>query len=179
MSNELKNVMTNFLQMQNPLGSGSLPNNTVANPRCDVKAITTRSGVAYDGPTIPPTPSPLPKEVERETEATKDKLDECLALVDLGGSINPNCHLSVWKNLSLRTKRLLRSHDTKTAARFADQSVAHPKGVAKDVFGEKPLRVKDGPHSRNSCIIMMKRVHQVNDIDVACKDMAQNAQFFG
>ncbi|GJR15051.1 hypothetical protein Tco_0797703 [Tanacetum coccineum] len=74
MSNELKNVMTNFLQMQNPSGSGSLPSNTVANPRGDVKAITTRSGVAYDGPTIPPTPSPLPKEVERETEATKDKV---------------------------------------------------------------------------------------------------------
>ncbi|GJU88637.1 DNA-directed DNA polymerase [Tanacetum coccineum] len=54
-------------------GSGSLPSNTVANPRGDVKAITTRSGVAYDGPSILPTPSPLPKEVERETEATKDK----------------------------------------------------------------------------------------------------------
>ncbi|GKE45505.1 hypothetical protein Tco_1472789, partial [Tanacetum coccineum] len=40
----------------------------------DVKAITTRSGVAYDGPTIPPTPSPLLKEVERETEVTKDKV---------------------------------------------------------------------------------------------------------
>ncbi|GJX11479.1 reverse transcriptase domain-containing protein [Tanacetum coccineum] len=36
-------------------------------------AITTRSGVAYNGPTIPPTPS-LSKEVERETEATKDKV---------------------------------------------------------------------------------------------------------
>ncbi|GJW43844.1 reverse transcriptase domain-containing protein, partial [Tanacetum coccineum] len=53
--------------------TGSLPSNTVANPRGDVKAITTRSGVAYDGPTIPPTPSPLPKEVEHETEATNDK----------------------------------------------------------------------------------------------------------
>ncbi|GJS67463.1 reverse transcriptase domain-containing protein [Tanacetum coccineum] len=40
----------------------------------DVKAITTRSGVAYNGPTIPHTPSPLPKEVERETEVTKDKV---------------------------------------------------------------------------------------------------------
>ncbi|GJT00287.1 reverse transcriptase domain-containing protein [Tanacetum coccineum] len=55
-------------------GSGSLPSNTVANPIGDVKAITTRSGVAYDGPTIPPTPSPLPKEVERGTEATKYKV---------------------------------------------------------------------------------------------------------
>ncbi|GKE57786.1 reverse transcriptase domain-containing protein, partial [Tanacetum coccineum] len=67
------NILTN-MQNQNTSGSGSLPSNTVANPRGDVKAITTRSGVAYDGPTIPPTPSPLPKEVERKTEATKDKV---------------------------------------------------------------------------------------------------------
>ncbi|GKB28584.1 retrovirus-related pol polyprotein from transposon TNT 1-94 [Tanacetum coccineum] len=70
---ELKNMMTSFLQMNTASSSGSLPSNTAANPRGDVKAITTRSGVSYDGPTIPPTHSPLPKEVERKTEATKDK----------------------------------------------------------------------------------------------------------
>ncbi|GKB30433.1 hypothetical protein Tco_0869834 [Tanacetum coccineum] len=73
-NNEIKNMLSNFFQMQNPSGSGSLPSNTVANPRGDVKAITTRSGVAYDGPSIPPTPSPLPKEVEREIKATKNKV---------------------------------------------------------------------------------------------------------
>nr|GEV88048.1 DNA-directed DNA polymerase [Tanacetum cinerariifolium] len=73
-NNELKNMMSSFLQIQSPLGSGSLPRNTVANPRGDLKAITTQSGVAYDGPTIPPTPSPLPKKVVRETEVTKDKV---------------------------------------------------------------------------------------------------------
>ncbi|GJZ01592.1 reverse transcriptase domain-containing protein [Tanacetum coccineum] len=52
-------------------GSGSLPSNTVANPKSDLKAITTRSGVSYQGPTIPTTSSP-PKVVERETEVTKD-----------------------------------------------------------------------------------------------------------
>ncbi|GKA63647.1 reverse transcriptase domain-containing protein [Tanacetum coccineum] len=67
------NILTN-MQNQNSSGSGSLPSNTVANPRGDVKAITTRSGVVYDGPLVPPTPSPPPKEVERETEATKDKV---------------------------------------------------------------------------------------------------------
>nr|GEY55052.1 reverse transcriptase domain-containing protein [Tanacetum cinerariifolium] len=71
--NELKNMMSSFLQMQQSSGSGSLPSNTAADPRGYLKAITTRSGVAYDGPTIPPTPSPLPKVVERETEATKDQ----------------------------------------------------------------------------------------------------------
>ncbi|GJS72333.1 reverse transcriptase domain-containing protein [Tanacetum coccineum] len=72
-NNQIMNILTN-MQNQNSSGLGSLPSNTVANPRGDVKAITTRSGVAYDGPTIPPTPSPPLKEVERETEVTKDKV---------------------------------------------------------------------------------------------------------
>ncbi|GKG26668.1 hypothetical protein Tco_0402371, partial [Tanacetum coccineum] len=45
--------------------------NTVANPKSDLKAITTRSGVSYQGPTIPTSSSP-PKVVECETEVTKD-----------------------------------------------------------------------------------------------------------
>ncbi|GJT88909.1 reverse transcriptase domain-containing protein [Tanacetum coccineum] len=57
---------------QSPSSSGSLPSDIVANPRGDVKAITTRSGVLYEGPSIPPTSS-LPKEVERESEVTRDK----------------------------------------------------------------------------------------------------------
>ncbi|GKC41591.1 reverse transcriptase domain-containing protein [Tanacetum coccineum] len=73
-NNELKNMMNSFFQMQSPSGSGSLPSNTIANPRGDLKAITTRSSVTCDGPTIPTTSSPLLKEVERELEATKDKM---------------------------------------------------------------------------------------------------------
>ncbi|GJR91230.1 reverse transcriptase domain-containing protein [Tanacetum coccineum] len=38
----------------------------------DVKAITTRSGVSYNGPQIPPSISSLPKEMENEPEVTKD-----------------------------------------------------------------------------------------------------------
>ncbi|GJZ41888.1 reverse transcriptase domain-containing protein [Tanacetum coccineum] len=53
-------------------GSGLLPSNTIANPRGDLKAITTRSGISYDGPPIPPPSSSLPKVVEREPEVTKD-----------------------------------------------------------------------------------------------------------
>nr|GEZ39919.1 reverse transcriptase domain-containing protein [Tanacetum cinerariifolium] len=60
--------------MHSPSGSGSLLSNTIANPRGDLKAITTRSGVAYEGPSIPPTSYSLPKEVERESEVTKDKV---------------------------------------------------------------------------------------------------------
>ncbi|GKC51770.1 reverse transcriptase domain-containing protein [Tanacetum coccineum] len=52
-------------------GSGTLPSNTITNPKVDLKGITTRSGVAYQGPTIPTTFFP-PKVVEHETEVTKD-----------------------------------------------------------------------------------------------------------
>ncbi|GKB34671.1 reverse transcriptase domain-containing protein [Tanacetum coccineum] len=184
---------------QSPSGSGSLPSNTVANPRGDVKAFTTRSGVAYDGPTIPPTPSPFLKEVERETEflqifqrlhfdisfvdallhmpkfastfkillSNKEKLfelastplnencsavllkklleklrdlgkflipcdfselDECLALADLGTSINL-MPLSVWKKLSLPELT-----PTRMTLELVNQSVAILVAVAKDVF---------------------------------------------
>ncbi|GJT99578.1 hypothetical protein Tco_1109917 [Tanacetum coccineum] len=53
-------------------GSGTLPSNTISNPKVDLKGITTRSDVAYQGPTFPTTSSSLPKVVERETEVTKD-----------------------------------------------------------------------------------------------------------
>nr|GEX78785.1 reverse transcriptase domain-containing protein [Tanacetum cinerariifolium] len=62
-----------YIQEAAYAATGSLPSNTIANPIGDLKAITTHSGVSYDGPTIPPTP-PLSKEVERETKATKDKV---------------------------------------------------------------------------------------------------------
>ncbi|GJU96114.1 hypothetical protein Tco_1320870 [Tanacetum coccineum] len=40
--------------------------------RGDMKAITTRSGVSYDRPQVPPPASSLPKVVEHEPEVTKD-----------------------------------------------------------------------------------------------------------
>nr|GFC61777.1 reverse transcriptase domain-containing protein [Tanacetum cinerariifolium] len=54
--------------MASSLGSGTHPGNTVTNPKDDLKGITTRSGVAYKGPTIP-TPSKI---VKQGTKATKD-----------------------------------------------------------------------------------------------------------
>nr|GEY65082.1 reverse transcriptase domain-containing protein [Tanacetum cinerariifolium] len=54
-------------------GSGTLPSNTITNPKEDLKGITTRSGIAYKGPTIPTTSS-HPKVVERETEVTTDTM---------------------------------------------------------------------------------------------------------
>nr|GEX12585.1 DNA-directed DNA polymerase [Tanacetum cinerariifolium] len=72
-NNKLENMLSNYFQNK-PSGSGSVPfpSNTVNNPKSDLKASTTRSGVSYDGPPIPPLFSPSPKVVEKEPEVTKD-----------------------------------------------------------------------------------------------------------
>ncbi|GJR58844.1 hypothetical protein Tco_1501006 [Tanacetum coccineum] len=69
--NNLQNMICGLFQNQAST-SGTLPSNTILNPKGEMKAITTRSGVAYEGPSIPTNPSPK-KVVERETEETTDK----------------------------------------------------------------------------------------------------------
>ncbi|GJZ01593.1 reverse transcriptase domain-containing protein [Tanacetum coccineum] len=77
----LQSQMTNLTDMLSKFvnanttstsGSGTLPSNTITNPKVDLKGITTRSGVAYQGPIIPTTTSSPPKVVEREPEVTKN-----------------------------------------------------------------------------------------------------------
>nr|GEY72714.1 reverse transcriptase domain-containing protein [Tanacetum cinerariifolium] len=56
------------------------------------------------------------------------ELEECLALADLGASINL-MPLSLWKKLSL-----LKLNPTRMNLELANRSVAYPVGVAEDVF---------------------------------------------
>ncbi|GJV77146.1 reverse transcriptase domain-containing protein [Tanacetum coccineum] len=75
-----QNMMLNMFQKQmgnnNASSSGTLPSNTIPNPRNECKGITTRSGVVLDGP-LPPMPPPFvnpDNEVAKETEVTKDQV---------------------------------------------------------------------------------------------------------
>nr|GEW53416.1 hypothetical protein [Tanacetum cinerariifolium] len=66
---ESQNQRMNFMQNlhnNKASSSSSLPSNTILNPRNEAKSITTRSGISYDGPPIPP---PV---MEKEPEATQD-----------------------------------------------------------------------------------------------------------
>nr|GFB09212.1 reverse transcriptase domain-containing protein [Tanacetum cinerariifolium] len=68
-------MMASLLQINiaSTSGSGSLPSNTVANPKGELKAITTRSGLVIDGPTVPtPSRSINPEEDERVDETFTD-----------------------------------------------------------------------------------------------------------
>ncbi|GJX67376.1 reverse transcriptase domain-containing protein, partial [Tanacetum coccineum] len=108
-------------------GSGTLPSNTITNPKVDLQGITTRSGVAYQGPTIHTTSSP-PKVVEREPEVDTVLPTNNGTLADLGASINL-MPLSMWKKLYLPELT-----PTCMTLELADHSITKPIGIAEDVY---------------------------------------------
>ncbi|GJS35773.1 reverse transcriptase domain-containing protein [Tanacetum coccineum] len=71
-TNELKNMMASFFQMNtaSSSGSGPLPSNTIANPKGELKAITTRSGIVLDGPSVPMPPLFINPEEDGRAEET-------------------------------------------------------------------------------------------------------------
>ncbi|GKA50181.1 reverse transcriptase domain-containing protein [Tanacetum coccineum] len=139
------------------LGSGSHPGNTIANPKGELKAITTRSSLVLDGPSVlMPPPFINLKEDERAEETLMDpglveytikkvyprkKLRDpgkfllpcgfselkCKVLADLGASINL-MPLSVWKKLGL--PELISTHMT---LELANRAICTPAGIARDV----------------------------------------------
>ncbi|GJV32924.1 reverse transcriptase domain-containing protein [Tanacetum coccineum] len=242
-NNKLENMLSNYFQMNKPSGSGSLPSNTVVNPKGDLKAITTRSGVSYDGPLIPRKESPsfsdallyMPKSASTfknllsnneklfelantpvnencsavilkklpENLGVPDKflipcnfleIVECLALADLGASINL-MPLSIWRKLSLPELT-----PTQMILELADRSTTRPTGIAEevfvrpflrtaraliDVYGEElTLQVSDEAitfkvgntlrYSYNDA----ESINRIDVIDVACEEYSQEVLGF-
>nr|GEZ66320.1 reverse transcriptase domain-containing protein [Tanacetum cinerariifolium] len=182
--------MMNFMQNlynNKPLSSISLPSNTIPNLKGEAKEITTKSGMSYKEPPIPPPgveeqePTEVTTDIELPSiediqppsvqvqkllnnknnliELTKTPLNEnclaivlkklpeklgdpgrflipcdflefdnCLALADLGKSINL-MPLSIWKKLKLPTL-----NDIKMVLELADRTISKPTGVAENVF---------------------------------------------
>nr|GEV47762.1 reverse transcriptase domain-containing protein [Tanacetum cinerariifolium] len=70
---DFQNQMMNFMQNlynNKPSSSSSLPSNTIPNPKGEAKAITTRSGITYKEPPIPP-PGVEEQEATEETTDTE------------------------------------------------------------------------------------------------------------
>nr|GEW16566.1 hypothetical protein [Tanacetum cinerariifolium] len=84
-----------------PPGSGSLPSNTVANPKGEIKAITTRSGRVLDGPTVPTPPTFInSEEDERYQKMLKAILSNKERLQELANTpLNENCSAVILKKL--------------------------------------------------------------------------------
>nr|GEW60600.1 hypothetical protein [Tanacetum cinerariifolium] len=57
LNNDMRSILGSFFQNQAST-SGTLLSNTIPNPKGEMKAVTTRSGLAYEGPSIPTNSSP-------------------------------------------------------------------------------------------------------------------------
>ncbi|GJX80892.1 hypothetical protein Tco_0329041 [Tanacetum coccineum] len=173
-----------FFQMNtaSSLGSGSLPSNIIANPRGDLKAITTQSGISYDGPPIPPPLSPLPKVVEREPEVTKATVQpsteniqppvvQTQAPIDepvpwpmlVQASTLP---LSLWKKLSLPEFT-----PTQMILELADRSTTSPS------VDNEAITFKVGQTLRYSYNDVVS-INRIDFIDVAYEEYAQEVLGF-
>nr|GEY72117.1 reverse transcriptase domain-containing protein [Tanacetum cinerariifolium] len=71
-TNELKNMIASFFQMNttSTSGSGPFPSNTIANSKGELKAIIARSGIVLDGPSIPIPPPFINLEEDEHVEET-------------------------------------------------------------------------------------------------------------
>nr|GEZ17199.1 reverse transcriptase domain-containing protein [Tanacetum cinerariifolium] len=138
LNNDMRSILESFFQNQAST-SGTLPSNTIPNPKGEMKAITTRSGLAYEGPSIPFNSSlekpcslrSFPKSLEIPASFLFHVISRewmYATLWPLGASINL-MPLSIWKKLSLP-----RLTPTRMTLELADRSITRPKGLAEDVF---------------------------------------------
>nr|GFC26204.1 hypothetical protein [Tanacetum cinerariifolium] len=110
--------------------SSSLPSNTIPNPKGEAKSITTRSGMSYKEPPIPPTGvnQQEPVEVRKDTEPQNSD-DIHPPTVQAEGPKDKPADEPVVKKLRLPTL-----NDKKMVLELVDRTISKPTGVAENVF---------------------------------------------
>ncbi|GJT81385.1 reverse transcriptase domain-containing protein [Tanacetum coccineum] len=144
-------------------GLGSLPSNTVANPRGDLKEITTQSGISYDGPPILPPLSPLPKVVEWEPKVTKDTVQPSTE------NIQPPLYE---KDDNLASKFVEIFRELHFELSFVDALLHMPKFSSMFKIDDEAITFKVGQTSRYSYNDVVS-INRIDVIDVACEEYAQ------
>nr|GEW80188.1 reverse transcriptase domain-containing protein [Tanacetum cinerariifolium] len=122
-----------------PPGSGSLPSNTVSNPKGELKAITTRSGLVLDGPTIPTPPLFINPEEDERVEETLTNPDLSEYTIKLHVNITLADALILMPNGYLEevTQKLRDLGKFLIPCGFSElkcKALADLAGIARDVF---------------------------------------------
>nr|GEV31176.1 reverse transcriptase domain-containing protein [Tanacetum cinerariifolium] len=153
--------------------------NTITNSKEDFKGITTRCGIAYQGPTIPTTFSSLPKVVECETKVTKDTMPHTN-----NGSTKEVQPPVVQTETSMLNSKLVVVPIIEPVV--APRSFLKTERALIDVFeGELTLRVgKEAitfnldQTSRYSANYNDMTANQIDVIDMACEEYSQEVLGF-
>nr|GFA24574.1 hypothetical protein [Tanacetum cinerariifolium] len=170
---DMRNILSSFFQNQ-PLTSGTLPSNTIPNPKGEMKVVTTRSGLAYEGPSIP-TKSPLEKVDEQNTEEILDK--------EHSNSLGSTAQIQPLVVQILISKPDVPRTQPKPLISYPSRRSFLRTGRALiDVYGEEiTLRVNDESITFNlnqtvrySSTYDDTLVNRVDVIDVTCEDFLQD-----
>nr|GEZ85870.1 hypothetical protein [Tanacetum cinerariifolium] len=135
-TNEIKNIMASLFQMNtaSTSGSGSLPSNTVANPKGELKVITTRSGLVLDGPSVS-TPLPFINPGEDERKMLKALLSNKEKLQELANTpLNENCSVVILKKLPEKLRDPRKFLIMCGFNELKCKALVDLAGIARDVF---------------------------------------------
>nr|GEY00518.1 reverse transcriptase domain-containing protein [Tanacetum cinerariifolium] len=158
---DFQNQMMQFMQnlYHKPSTSSSLPSNTILNPKGEAKAITTRSGMSYKEPPIPPTGVNQQEPVEVTTDTEPQNSDDIHPLT-------VQAEVQVDKPTEEPAKlRLTTLNDTKMVLELADRTISKPTGVAENVF----VKVDTPSISYNN----LESLNKADLIDVTCEEYSQ------
>nr|GFC25294.1 hypothetical protein [Tanacetum cinerariifolium] len=174
---DFQNQMMQFIQnlYNKPSTSSSLPSNTILNPKGEAKAITTRSGMSYKEPPIPPSGVSQQEPVEVTTETEPPNSDDIhpptvqveqntvtqskFEAYTTGNDANMNnLYLKIdafqkkfeqkqddFQNQMMTFMQNLYNNKPSSSSSLPSNTILNPKGEAKDITTRSGMSYKEPP----------------------------------
>nr|GEY71953.1 reverse transcriptase domain-containing protein [Tanacetum cinerariifolium] len=158
--NQMMNCMQN-LYNNKPLSSSSLPSNTIPNPKGEAKAITTKSGMSYKEPPIPP---PGVEQQEPTEETTNTELPSTKDIQPLSVQVEVQVDKPIEEPSDdiLAAKFMKIFRDLHFELSFADALVHMPKfaPMFKKLLNnkEKLIELTKTPLNKNCSAVVLKKL---------------------
>nr|GEU79276.1 hypothetical protein [Tanacetum cinerariifolium] len=186
-TNELKNMMASFFQMNttSTSGSGSLPSNTIANLKGELKSITTRSGIVLDGPSIPIPPLFINLEEDERVEETLTDQDLVEYTIKVPHPLVQKSKPPSQINFVVHQRDLLHTNIPYPSRMHKQKQQEKDKKMLKALLSnkEKLLELENTPLNENcSSVILKKLPEKLGDprkflllcgfSELKCKDLA-------
>nr|GEY70074.1 hypothetical protein [Tanacetum cinerariifolium] len=151
LNSDMRSILGSFFQNQAST-LGTLSSNTIPNPKGKMKAVTTRSGLAYEGPSIPTNSSLERLNDQKLREKATNQMEKFFQIFhDFHFDISFADALLLMPKFTSTIKSLLTNKDklfelakkklslpeltpTRMTLELVDRSITCPKVVAKDIF---------------------------------------------
>nr|GEZ93650.1 hypothetical protein [Tanacetum cinerariifolium] len=171
---DFQNQMMQFMHnlYNKPSSSTSIPSNTIPNPKGEAKPITTRSGMSYKEPPIPPPGVSQQEPVEVTTDTELPNSDDIQPptvqvevqvdkLAEEPSVVIPKANLPYPSRLQ---KEKLREKDDILAANFADALIHMPKfaPMFKNLLNNKDklFELTKTPLNKNCSAVVLKKLSE-------------------